>query len=556
MASQTLQFKDGYANVGWWKKQWPWWTAGLLTATAEIINYLFLPLGHPKHKFIGVTSGMARMLASFETTLFGGSLIATKPDYQPSIQWVIIGALVAAMVLAWREGEFRAWAKYPKGLLVSTALGAFLFAWGTRVAGGCTLHHLLGGFAAFNLKSIVVMLFATVGALIGFVLLRNLRLSPYFKSQETKWYVKQAHDRGWGDGLTYSEKPANSWLRIVLYAFMILLGLVILYNALAGNSYAVQMGWAESLEKTKMYGAMLISKNLANIAMLVLVGALLGASVAKTGFGTECGLINPELGREVEKGEEQAARRWRIPFSLRTIFASYQPFAALSLHIFLVGLVMLIGFAGFNIMEGHHWATEAFGSSYATANGLEFHHTGVSIREMTSWPMDIFGGILLGIGTILMIGCEFRNYGRTGLLYITGLLIWPFFYLGYLPYTLARDFWDNLMGSYPYAATTFVPALIAPGSKTLQALIYLVYLGFWGYMFVWAMRRGARNVGVKPTDLLRLNSEGMYIARLRKLEREGKLEELDRLEREIWDVAAKDEAMGTIHHTPSGAAAD
>jgi len=245
--------------------------------------------------------------------------------------------------------------------------------------------------------------------------------------------------------------------------------------------YAVRMGWAESIEKTKMYGGMLIGKNLGNILMLVIVGALLGLSVAKTGFGTECGLINPELGREVEKGDD---------------------FAALSLHIFLVALVMFIAWAGFGIMEGHR-------------------------------------GLLLGIGTVLMIGCEFRNYGRTGLLYITGLLIWPFFYLGYLPYTLARDFWDNLMMSAPYAPTTFVPALIAPQSPAIQMLIYALYIAFWGYMFIWAMKRGARNIGVKAGDLFKMSSEDMYLARLEKLEREGRFDEIDRLEKDLAAMASK-----------------
>ncbi len=534
----TIQLKNGYANVGWIKKQWPWWTAGLLTATAEILNYLFIPLGHPKHKFVGVTSGMARMLANVETTLFGHSLIATKPDYQPAIQWVIIGALIAALVLAWLEGEVRTWAKYPKGTLIATAIGAFLFAWGTRVAGGCTLHHLLGGWAAMNLKSWVVMLSATAGALAGFIILRNLNLSQYFKSQETKWYVEQVKELGWADGLTYSDKPGNSLLRWFLYAFLLLVLAVVLVTTFAGNDYAVRMGWAPSLEKTKMYANMLsVGKNVPNILLLIVIGTLLGASVAKTGFGTECGLINPELGREMEKGEGKAGRRWRASYSLRTLMISFQPFSALALHIFLVSLVMFIGFTFFGIMEGHHWATETFAKGYV---GPEFHKIGAGhIREQTTLPMDIFGGLLLGLGTILMIGCEFRNYGRTGLLYITGLLIWPFFYLGYLPYTLARDFWDGLMASMPYAPTTFVPALIAPKSPAIQSLIWLLYVLFWGYMFVWAMRRGAKNVGVSVRQLLGMNSEEMYLARLKKLEKEGRLDEVVELEKELYELAQK-----------------
>ncbi len=538
---EAVQFKNGYANKSWLKKQWPWWTAGLMTGIAEVINFLFLPLGHPKHKFIGVTSGMARMLAGAETTVFHGSLIATKSDYQPSLQWVIIGALISAVVFAWLEGEFRGWVKYPKALLVSTAFGAFFFAWGTRVAGGCTLHHLLGGFAAMNVKSWVVMFFATIGALAGFAILRQLNLSQYFRSQDTQWFASQAKDFGWADGLVYDEGNSNtkSWVYKGLVAFMIILGLLFLYNAFFGNNYAVQVGFADSVEKTKMFKAMISAHNLPNIIMLLILGVLLGGAVAKTGFGTECGLINPELGSIASKSERKGANILRMPFSIRTVFVSYQPFAALSLHILIIGTVIFLAFAFFGVMEGHHWATEAFATQFAQATGLEFHKTGIAIREMTSLSMDIFGGLLLGLGTFLMIGCEFRNYGRTGLLYITGLLIWPFFYVGYLPYTLARDFWDGLMGSSPYTSTTFFPALVAPTSHTMQVIIYAIYLLIWLGAFIWAMKTGAKNIGVEPKDLMSMNSEDMYLARLEKIKAEGGFEELDAIEKELYNSAQK-----------------
>ena len=541
MGNSGTLFKDGNAGLGWLKKQWPWWTAGLLTGLAEVINYVFLPLGHAKHKFIGVTSGMARMLAGAETTLFGGSLIATKADYQPAIQWVIIGALISALVFAWLEGEFRGWTKYPKAMLVSTAFGAFFFAWGTRVAGGCTLHHLLGGFAAMNVKSWVVMFFASVGALAAFWLLRKLNLSQYFKSQDTMWFAKQAKEKGWADGLTYDAEKDGT--KTVVFkaaaAFMVLLAVLFAYNAFAGNDFAIQAGFADSIEKTKIYKSMISAKNLPNILMLVFVGILLGIAVAKTGFGTECGLINPELGAIAERGEKKGADFLRMPFSIRTVFVSYQPFAGLSLHIFITALTIFIGFAFFGIMEGHHWATNAFAEQYAQNVGLEFHKSGIAIREMTSLSMDIFGGILLGIGTFLMIGCEFRNYGRTGLLYITGLLIWPFFYVGYLPYTLARDYWDGLMGSSPYTSTTFFPAILAPDSFTAQVVIYFIYVLIWAGAFIWAVRKGAKNVGVTSGELLKLNSEGMYLARLKKIEAEGGLDELDSIEKELYNTAQK-----------------
>ena len=535
-----VELKNGWEGKPLLKRQWPWWIAGLLTGLAEVINYAFIPLGHPKHKFIGVTSGMARMYAAFETTLFGGSLIATKPDYQPSIQWVIIGAMIAAMVFAWLEGEWRTWVKYPKPMLFLTVLGGALFAWGTRVAGGCTLHHLMGGFAAFNLKSYVVMGSATVGALVAFIIFRKLQLSQYFKSQDTKWYVAQMNKLGWADGLTYSEKNPYPGLTTILLGFLALFFVVILYNAVAGNDFAVT-AFGIDPHKTKMAKAMLTAAHLPNILLLLLIGALLGTAVAKTGFGTECGLINPELGREVHTGEAHAARRWGMPFSLRTVFGSMQPFGALSLHLAITATAMWIGFTFFGIMEGHHWANPDFASQYV---GPEFHHVSAAglkdIREKPSLPMDIFGGLLLGLGTVFMIGCEFRNYGRTGLLYLTGLLIWPAFYLGYLPYTLARDFWDPLMGNFPYAPTTFVPALIAPKSPTLQSVIYLAYILFWAYMFWWAAKKGAAFLGIRPTEIWRLTSEEMALVRIEKLKKEGRWEEIDKLERELANEAQKD----------------
>ncbi len=526
------------------KKQWPWWTAGLLTGLAEAINYWFIPLGHPKHKFIGVTSGMARMLAGFEARLTGHSLIATKPDYQPAIQWIIIGALLAALLISWLEGELRDWARYPKGFLVFTALGAFMFAWGTRVAGGCTLHHLLGGWAAMNVKSFVVMITATIAAGIGIMIMSKFGLVQYFKSQETKWYVEMAKERGWADGLTLdnSYDTKKDWLRLALYAFWVIFALVIIANALFGVDYAIKMGWAESLEKTKIWKSMLTAHNLPNIIMLMIVGALLGIAVAKTGIGTECAVLNAEMGPIISKDELNFAKKWKMPFSIRTIFLAMQPFTALAVHIIVASTAFFIGFAAFGIMEGHHWATKEFAEAFTKATGLEFHSVGLSektIRTQTTLPMDLFGGFLLGMGTVFMLGCEFRNYGRTGMLYITGLLIWPFFYLGYLPYTLARNFWDPLMGCCPYSPTTFLPALITL-DRVGQIVIWALYILLWVGLLIFSLKFGAKTLGVSIMDLLTKNSEELYLLRIKKLEKENPelFQEIDQLEKELAKEAA------------------
>ncbi len=526
------------------RKQWPWWTAGLMTGLAEAINYWFLPLGHPKHKFIGVTSGMARMLAGFEARITGHSLIATRPDYQPDIQWIILGAIISGLLLAYLEGDIRSWVRYPKGFLIFTALGAFMFAWGTRVAGGCTLHHLLGGWSAMNVKSFVVMITATVAAAIGIMIMSKFGLVQYFKSQDTKWYVEDAKKRGWADGLTldFNYDPGKDWLRLLLYAFWVIFALVILANALFGIDYAVKMGWADSLAKTKIVKHMLTPQNIPNIIMLLIVGALLGGSVAKTGIGTECAVMNAEMGPLIQKDELGFARKWKMPFSIRTIFMGMQPFTALTVHIIIASTAFFLGFALFGIMEGHHWATKEFAEAFTRATGLEFHHIGVSmktIRVQTTLPMDLFGGFLLGMGTVFMLGCEFRNYGRTGLLYITGLLIWPFFYLGYLPYTLARGFWDPLMMCCPYSPTTFLPALIT-SSRAGQIAVWALYILLWVGLLIWSLKFGSKKLGVSVKDLLTKNSEELYVERIKVLQEKDPefFKKVDQVEKDLAREAA------------------
>jgi len=523
------------------KRQWPWWTAGLLTGLAEAINFWFVPFGNPQHKFIGVTTGMARMLAGMESLLTGGSLIATRPDYQPEIQWIILGAILSGLIIAWLEGELRTWSYYPKKFLAFVGLGAFLFAWGTRVAGGCTLHHLLGGWPAMNVKSYVVITMATLGALVGIWVLSKVNLTQYFKSQETKWYVEYAKEKGWADGLTLREdySPNKDWIRLALYAFWIVFAIAILYMAFFGNTYAVK-AFGIPFEKTLIYNSMLTAKNLPNIILMLIVGSLLGIAVAKTGIGTECAVLDLEMGPMMadKKKELDYGRKWGLTYSLRTVFKSMGPFQALAMHMLVASTAFFIGFALFGIMEGHNWATPEFAEVFHKSTGLEFHSAGVP--DQPTLPMDLFGGFLLGLGTVFMLGCEFRNYGRTGMLYITGLLIWPFFYLGYLPYTLARGFWTPLMACCPYAPTTFLPALITL-DKTGEIIVWLLYLILWAVLFVWAVKLGAKNLGVSPKDVLTKSSEELYLLRLEILEKENPdyLAEIDKLEKELAERAVK-----------------
>ena len=95
------------------------------------------------------------------------------------------------------------------------------------------------------------------------------------------------------------------------------------------------------------------------------------------------------------------------------------------------------------------------------------------------------------------------------------------------------------MGSSPYTSTTFFPAILAPNSHTVQVLIYALYIIIWITAFIWAVKKGAKNVGTTPKKLLGMNSEAMYLSRIEKIKAEGGLEELDAIEKELYESAMK-----------------
>lgn len=76
--------------------------------------------------------------------------------------WQIIGMAIGGLIVVLLEREPRIWAKYSTKLLLTSFVGGMLFSYGTRLAGGCTLNHLLGGVPMMNIHSTVTLIFMSL----------------------------------------------------------------------------------------------------------------------------------------------------------------------------------------------------------------------------------------------------------------------------------------------------------------------------------------------------------------------------------------------------------
>jgi hypothetical protein len=375
-------------------KQWPFWLGGLFVGLAEIVFYFHYDM------FIVVTTGMAQMFAVTEQQLFGLDLVGRI--YQPGIYWFIIFAIIGARLVGVGERESRDWVHYDGGMLILAFVGGFIFSFGTRLAAGCTTHHFLGGIPSMSIASWVVLFTGVPFAFLAFKFITSLGRGGYLRHQETLSVSKEKQGDKFNPNPGYvpGYKPWKNPLHISLTLLLLLFLGLPLYFGLTGNIAGAvsQVGWGE-------------------IGWLAASGILLGVGIAKTGFGTECSVMAPESAFT----SKEFYRKNGVPDCTYKMFRSMLP-----LQGFMVAIVTLNLFILFSWMWGDGSIPNASGEA-----GLYWGH--------------ILGGPLLGMGAVLMIGCEVRTYARLGLGYSTALAALPGFYFGYLPYTLNQESIDNVI---------------------------------------------------------------------------------------------------------------
>ncbi len=375
-------------------RQWPFWLGGLFVGLAEIVFYYHYDM------FIVVTTGFAQMFAVIEKEFFNIDWVGRV--YEPGVYWFILFAVLGARMVAVGEKESRAWVKYDGRMLLLAFAGGFIFSFGTRLAGGCTTHHFLGGIPSMSIASWVVLFTGIPFAFLAFKIITSMGMGGYLRHQETRATAVQhagSHDNpcpGYDCNYSAWKNP----IHIILTGFLLVFLLVPLYYGLTGD-----------------ISGSLQSIGLTEIGWLAASGILLGIGIAKTGFGTECSVMAPEACVT----SREFYTRCGIPESTYRMFRGMLP-----LQGFMVAIVVFNLFILYSWLWGEGTVPNASGEE-----GLYWGH--------------ILGGPLLGMGAVLMIGCEVRTYARLGLGYCTALAALPGFYFGYLPYTLNKEAIDEVI---------------------------------------------------------------------------------------------------------------
>ncbi|MBN2107865.1 MAG: YeeE/YedE family protein [Deltaproteobacteria bacterium] len=435
-------------------RQWPFLAGGLLVGLGELIYYCAFGT------FIPVTTGLAKMFSTVEANITHTQTISRL--YSPDIHWVIIGALLGAWIVGRLEHESRNWVRYKPGMLLLALLGGMIFGFGTRIGPGCTTHHIFGGLAVMSIASFTIAITGLPFAFAAFVFVSKLGYGPYFKHQENKASVLKARDLGLVQDhcLSYDEhyRPFRNPVHISAWLVLAVLIGSSLYTGFFGES-------------GQALGAGALLPNIVRFA----AGLALGFGIAKSGVGTECGLMAPE---SLLLSEEHY-KKLNIPFITQRMFQALMPVAGVLGAVLVLNAGVLIGwlFFGRPIPDA---------APKPTGWGLHIGH--------------LMAAPCLAIGSVFMIGCEIRSYGRIGLGYLTGMVGLIGFYLGYLPYVYYNEAIDGFIARHAFVASTNWVELLAGNNMALQRTVAIGYTLLLVALLGVVIRYGARRIGISARD--------------------------------------------------------
>lgn len=444
------------------RHQWPFWLGGLLVGLSEIMFYYRYDM------FVVVTTGFAQMYATSEHYLLGLDWVGRV--YEPGIHWFIIGAILGARLVVIAEGESRGWVRYNWRMLTLAFIGGMLFSFGTRIAGGCTTHHFIGGIPSMSIASWVVLLTGIPFAFLAFKISLAWGLGGYFRHQETRDVACKHCDDPMQPQPGY-DPSYHRWrdpFRILLVTFLVIFLSVPLYFALFTDKIAGSVsvvGWFD-------------------VGWIAVAGLILGFGIGKCGFGTECSVMAPESAFT----KQEFYTRSGVPLATYGMFRAMLP-----LQGFMVAIVMFNLFIVGSWMLGVGTIPNAAGD--AGYYGLYWGH--------------LLGGPLLAMGAVFMIGCEVRTYARLGLGYSTALVALPGFFIGYFPYTLFKDQIDPIIFGEGLTDFITIPEWASynlGGSVEAWVIAYSLFLiGLLVFSFVYGrrfLRTSWKSIFTKNTDEL------------------------------------------------------
>lgn len=483
------------------RKQWSFFWAGLVFGAAQVIYMASLWVAAwQKGKAaestpITVTTDLGNMFRAMElwlvhlfgiadTQLYGLGVdgVASGGAFVPGIGWPIVGMMIGGLLVARFERESREWVHYSTRMLWLSFIGGILFSYGTRLAGGCTLNHLLGGLPMMSIHSTVSVLGMAIGGAVAFLVMSQARLAGNFKHQETRAYVAKSDP---GEALLYDPgyRPRRRPIYWLALAFLAIFFGVSIWGGLFNP---------ESLQHLRKGELMAFGKSIDASGMFFVAGTLLagvvgGFAMAKSGFGTECAIVAAETAQSMTKRDAQFAHMG-VPRITRTLMRGYLP---------AIGI-----FASWVVMLAVIWGAWVFA-------GIKPGFEGGLKEQLTAG--SLIGGVLLGAGAVLLIGCEIRSYMRIGLGYLNTWVGFMGFAVGYLPFTLYYKehvaFQKNTLVTETYKWYQ----LAFPDNIDAQQAMLLAWWIVLAAGLVYLVRLGARNTGVSRRALLNKNTEELQL---------------------------------------------
>jgi uncharacterized membrane protein YedE/YeeE len=235
-----------------------------------------------------------------------------------------------------------------------------------------------------------------------------------------------------------------------------------------------------------------LGKSIADVGVVyavvtLLAGIIAGFGLSKSGFGTECALVSLEVAGAMRDNDSKFAKMG-VPRITRTLMRGYLPIIGVT-----ASWVMVAGFV---------WLMWVLGFAKPGFEG--------GLKEQLTMG-NIWGGLLIGSGAVLLIGCEIRSYMRVGLGYLNTWIGMIGFAIGYLPFTMNYKAHMSYLETTRMTETYKLYQWFFPDNLFMQQAMLGAWVLALTAFLLYLIRLGARNTGMSRDQIINLNTEDLQL---------------------------------------------
>jgi hypothetical protein len=336
-----------------------------------------------------------------------------------------------------------------------------------------------------SIHSFVTVAFMAIGGALGFGVMEKLKLAKYFKHQETKSYCEaNLNDKGETVCFDPNYKPFRRPIFWISAVFLLLFLGFSMYGGLFNPE------WMQHLDKKgdlKSLGKSIADAGVIYAVITMLAGIVAGFGLSKSGFGTECALVSLEVAGAMRDNDNKFAKMG-VPRITRTLMRGYLPIIGVT-----ASWVMVAGFV---------WLMWVLGFAKPGFEG--------GLKEQLTMG-NVWGGLLIGFGAVLLIGCEIRSYMRVGMGYLNTWVGMIGFAIGYLPFTMNFKAHTAYLESTRMTETYKVYQWAFPDNIPMQQAMMGVWVLLLTGFLLMLIRMGSRNTGMSRDQVVNLNTEDLQL---------------------------------------------